>query len=92
MLPNANDLNFAPIDFDEKCDSLNAALNDNQCWWEYIAKLKIFCEKIIPFVGFYRKQISSYYHMLHKILNEISLILPNFPKTRKEKEASSLLW
>ena len=55
ILPTANYLNFAPIDFDEKCDYLNADLRDNQYWQEYITKLKIFCEKIVSFVGFYKK-------------------------------------
>ena len=36
-------------------------------------------------MDFYKKQISAYNHMSHKILNEISLILPNYPKGRKEK-------
>ena len=34
---------------------------------------------------FIRKIISSYNHMSYKILNAISLILPNFPNSRKEK-------
>ena len=50
--------------------------------------LKIFCEKIVPSIDFHKKQISSYNCMSHKILNEISLILPNFQKTRKEKRGS----
>ena len=41
ILPTANDLNFVSIDFDEKCDYLNADLNENQYWQEYITKLKI---------------------------------------------------
>ena len=44
--------------------------------------------KIVPFIHYYRKQISSYNCTAHDILmNEISLILPNFPKgkTREEK-------
>ena len=86
ILSTINNLNFVPVDFDEKCNYLNADLhNNNQYWKEYITKPKIFCEKIIPFVHFYNKQISSHNCMLHEILNEISLISPNFPKTRKEK-------
>ena len=85
ILPPVNHLNFVPIDFDDKCDYLNADLSDNQYWNEYFTKLKIFCEKIILFIDFYKKQISSYNCISHKILNEISLILPNFPKPRKEK-------
>ena len=43
------------------------------------------CRKIIPFVHFYREQISSFNCTVHNILtNEVSLILPKFPKIRKE--------
>ena len=41
----------------------------------------------MPFVDFYKKQNSSYNHMPHKNLNEISLILPNFPTMRKENRS-----
>ena len=40
-LPTINDLNFVPLDFDEKCNYLNAGLSDNQYWKEYITLLKI---------------------------------------------------
>ena len=54
----------------------------------HISNLKIYCNKIVPFVDFSKKQISSYNCTTHKILmNEISLILPNFPKDRKEKRS-----
>ena len=46
----------------------------------------MFCEKIVPFIDYYKKQIFSYNHTAHTILmNEISLILLNFSKDRKEK-------
>ena len=39
ILPTVNDLKFAPIDFDEKCNYLNADLhNNNQYFKEYITK------------------------------------------------------
>ena len=42
--------------------------------------------KIVPFVDFHKKQIDYYNKAFDSILtNEISLILPNFPKNRKEK-------
>ena len=55
ILPTINDLNFVSIDFDEKCNYLNVELSNNQCWKEYMTKLKIFYEKIIPFIDFYKK-------------------------------------
>ena len=83
-MPTVNDLNFAPIDFGETFDYLNGDFSTNNQYWKvYITKLKIFCEKIIPFVDFYKKQHSSYNHTLHKILNEMFLILPNVPKEKR---------
>ena len=41
---------------------------------------------MIPFMHYYREQIPSFSHTAHNILtNTISLILPKFSKTRKEK-------
>ena len=54
--PTFNDLNFVPKGFDKKCDYLQADLSDSQYWKEYITKLKIFCEQIIPFVDFIRNK------------------------------------
>ena len=45
ILPSVNELNFLLIDFDEKCDYLNANLSTNQYWKEYITKFKIFIRK-----------------------------------------------
>ena len=40
----------------------------------------------MPFVDFYKKQIDYYTKTVHDVLTkDISLILPNFPKNRKEK-------
>ena len=54
---------------------------------EYITDLLLYCKKIVPFIYYYRKQFFSYnctaYHIL---MNEISLILPNFPKQDKKRE------
>ena len=47
-----------------------------------------FCMKSVPFVHFYKKQIDYYNQMTHNILTkEISLMLPNFPKDKKEKRS-----
>ena len=79
ILPTIDDLNFLPIDFNEKCQYLNEDLNTYHYWREYINNLKIICGKIVPFIDFYlkKKQISSYNCTSHKFLNEMSLILPN---------------
>ena len=86
ILPFINDLNLSPIDFDAKCSYLNEDLSRYQNEKQYISNLKIYCEKIVPFIDFYKKQISTYNHTAHTVMNEISLTLPNFPKDRKKRE------
>ena len=47
---------------------------------------KYIVGKLYIFLYFYKEQISSYYCTSHNMsMNEISLILPNFPKDRKGK-------
>ena len=86
ILPLVNDLNFSPVDFDAKCSYLNQHLSRYQNAKQHVSNLKMYCEYIVPFIDFYRKQISSYNYTAHKILmNEMYLILPNLAKDRKEK-------
>ena len=46
LLPTVDDLNFLPIDINEKSDYLNADLSPNQYWKEYITKFKFFVRKL----------------------------------------------
>ena len=81
-----NDLTFSPIDFDEECKYLGDDLVCDHNTIEYMSNLKVYCRKIVPFVHFYKEQISPYNHTAHNILkNEISLILQNLPKSKVEK-------
>ena len=53
---------------------------------EYISDLQVYYKKNVPFVHYYGEQISSFNHTEHNVsMNEISLILPNLLKDRKEK-------
>ena len=54
ILPSVNDLNFLPIDFNNKCDYINEDLSKHHNWGDYINNLKIFCEKIAPFIDFHK--------------------------------------
>ena len=87
IFPSVNDLKFPPIDFDSEYTYLNADLSRHQNTKQYLSNLKLFCEKIVPFVDFYKKQINYYNLTAHKILmKEISLLLPVFWKTEKKRE------
>ena len=87
ILLSVTDLNFSPIDFNEKCSYLNEDLNSYQNAKQHISNLKIYCNTVVPFLDFYKKQI-SYNCTTHKMLrNEISLKLPNFPQDRRGKRS-----
>ena len=86
ILPSISDLKFSPLHLDEKCTYLNHNIVCNHRSKEYISNLKAYCENIVPFIQFYQEQVSSYNCSAHNIvMNEISLILPNFPRDGKEK-------
>ena len=81
-------LKFSLCNFTEKCNYLNENIICVHKSKEYTADLKVYCKKIIPFVYFYKQQIFSYNCTPHNIsTNQISLILPNFPKAREGKRS-----
>ena len=86
ILPTSEDPKLSPIDFHSECNYLNVDLDRHRYPIHYLPNIKNLCTKIVPFVYFYKKQIDSYNKTVHDILmNEIPLILPDFPKNRKEK-------
>ena len=88
ILPSFDDLKFPPIDLDSECSYLNAALSRHQNAKQYLSNLKLFCEKTVPFINFYKKRIDYYNKTTHKILiKEISLVLPSFLKDGKERRS-----
>ena len=86
ILPTMEVLKFLSIEFASIYNYLNINLNRNHFPTWFIPNMKNFCRKIIPFIDFYKKQIEYYNQTAHEILmKEISLLMPNFPKDRKEK-------
>ena len=50
---------------------------------KYLTELKAYCNKIIPFISYYRKLINSYNITAHNILeNEIKPLLPQISKQK----------
>ena len=82
--PKVEDLKLTTVQFNSKCSYLTAT-NDMQLS-SYFHKLLAYCQRIVPYVEFYKKQIS--YYMTHEILtNEIGLILPTYPKDRRHRRS-----
>ena len=85
-LPKVEDLKLTAVQFDSKYRYL-AARNDTQPS-SYFHKLLAYCEKIVPYVEVYKKQISYYNCTAHEMLtNENGLILPTYPKDRRYRRS-----
>ena len=76
ILHTISDLKFSTINVNDTGNSLQ---EKNGCSVEvkqYISDITVYCRRIIPFVHYYRGQISSFNHTLYNILTkEISIIL-----------------
>ena len=72
ILPSIGDLNFPTLNYDNTCAYLD---NKNVCDTEskkYMLDLMTFCQKIEPFVLYYKRLMKLYNNMAHNILeNEI---------------------
>ena len=86
VLPKIEDLKFMTIPFDCSLKYLDTRYRQCKYPSDYVLNLRTYCKKIVQFVDFYQKQIEYYNHTTYEILtNEISLILPTFPKERRQK-------
>ena len=85
-LPKVEDLCLTSVQFDSASSYLNLGKNKDNFSSSYLPKLLAYCEKIVPYVHFYKKQITYYNPTAYKMLaNEIGLILPTFPKDKRHK-------
>ena len=81
-LPKMEDLKLITVPFDSKCSYL-VSRNHKQSS-SYFPKLLAYCQKIVPYVEFYQKQMSYYICMTYAILtNKTGLILSTYPKDRR---------
>ena len=72
-LPKVEDLRLTMVQFDYKCSYLIAK---NHTQSIYFPKLLAYCQKIVPYVEFYKKQICYYNHTAYEILtNEIGFVI-----------------
>ena len=77
-LPKVEDLRLTTVQFDSKCSNL-AARNDTQPS-NHFHKLLAYHQKIVPYVEFYKKQISYYNCTAHEILTNIT-----YPKDWRDR-------
>ena len=77
MLLMIGDLRFSKLDFDDTCAYTENKFAQNTESRKYMLELKAFCNKIKPFVTYYKRLIGSYNNTVHNILEkEIKLLLP----------------
>ena len=92
MLPVKGVLKFSKLDFDYTCMYMKKEYAPNTDSRKYLLELKIYCNKIKPFVTYYSKLIQSYSKTTHNILeNEIRLLLLQIPKRQKHGIITTLV-
>ena len=83
ILPSIGDIRFSKLTYDHTCMYMNKEYTPNTDFRKYITELKMYCNKIKPFVSYYRKLINSYNKTAHNILeNEIKPLLPQISKQK----------
>ena len=84
MLPMIVDLKFSKLDYDDTCAYTDNKYAQNTESRKYMLDLKTFCEKIEPFVIYYKRLINSYNNTMHNILEkEIKLLLHKVQSRQK---------
>ena len=78
-MPKIEDLKLTTFTFDLTCSHL---VKDKTFMQKYLKH----CQRIVPYVRFYQKQIEYYNQTAYNILpNEIGLILPTFSESNRKK-------
>ena len=81
MLPTIGDLKFSKLDFDYMCTYTDKEYPPNTDSRRYMLELRAYCNKVKPFVTYYKKLINSCNNTAHNILEkEIKLLLPQVGK------------
>ena len=83
MLPSMKDIKFSTLNFDKSGAYMNKNYAPNMDSSKYLSELKMYCNKIKPFVLYYSKLISSYNTTVHYIVvKEIQPLLPEISKQK----------
>ena len=78
-IPKIEDLKLSTFTFDLTCSHL---VNDKTFMQKYLKH----CQRIVPYVRFYQKQIEYYNQTAYNILqNKIGMILPTFTESNRKK-------
>ena len=77
ILPSIGDIRFSHLTFDDSCSYMNKEYTPNTDSSKYLKELKMYCNKLKPFVSYYFKLIKSYNNTVYDIIeNKIKPLLP----------------
>ena len=83
ILPSIGDIKFLRLIFDDTCSYMNKEYTPNMDSSKYLRELKMYCNKLKPFISYYSKLINSYNNTVHDLLkNKIKPLLPNVPRQK----------
>ena len=87
ILPTLDDFKLSPISYDKDCKYLQGLDDqDDEQIKQNIKDLLFYCNKLRPFMAFYKMQIKACNAMAHHILkNEEDLILLKFDTEQRNK-------
>ena len=84
ILPSIGDIRFSHLNFDDSCSYMNKEYAPNTDSSKYLKELKMYCNKLKPFVSYYFKLIKSYNNTVYDILeNKIKPLLPKMPRQKQ---------
>ena len=80
ILPSIGDIRFLHLTFDDSCSYMNKEYAPNMDSSKYLKELKMYCNKLKPFISYYSKLIKSYNSTVYDLLeNKIKPLLPKRP-------------
>ena len=83
ILPSIEDIKFSKLNYDHTFAYMNKEYAPNMDSRIYLTELKTYCNKIKPFVSYYRKLTNSNNKTAHNILeNEIKPLLPQISRQK----------
>ena len=78
ILPLIGGIRFSHLTFDDSCSYMNKEYVSNMDSSKYLKELKMYCNKLKPFISYYSKLIKSYNSTVYDLLeNKIKPLLPN---------------
>ena len=83
ILPSIGDIKFTQLTFDDSCSYMNKEYVPNTDSNRYLKELKMYCNKLKPFISYYSTLIKTYNSTVYDLLeNKIKPLLPKRPRQK----------